>query len=57
MKQVYVTLKCFRRCWEKGRIRTHPVRVVDGGFEAILEGLKILKRGEVSGEKLVVRLL
>ncbi|RYP18284.1 hypothetical protein DL765_004004 [Monosporascus sp. GIB2] len=39
-----------------GKLRTHPVQVLNGGFDAILEGLQLLKKGAVSGKKLVVRL-
>lgn len=41
---------------QKQKLRPHPVRVLEGGFEAILHGLELLKRGEVSGQKLVVRI-
>ena len=43
-----------QRLLDEGRIKPHPIRVVDGRFEGILKGLQILKNGEVSGEKLVV---
>jgi len=36
-----------------GKLRFHPPRKCDGGFEGILDGLNIIRRGEVSGEKLV----
>lgn len=47
----------FQKVLGEGKIRTHPVRLLDGGFEGILEGLKVLKRGDVSGQKIVVRLV
>lgn len=45
----------------EGRVKAHPVRVEregerekgKGGLEGVLEGLERLRRGEVSGEKLV----
>jgi NADPH:quinone reductase-like Zn-dependent oxidoreductase len=37
----------------EGKIKPHPKRVRDGGLEAILTGLKEIKEGKVSGEKLV----
>lgn len=39
---------------DDGRIRSHPVRVYPGGFQGMLEGLKMLKNRQVSGQKLVV---
>ncbi|MCJ1400450.1 hypothetical protein MMC11_003655 [Xylographa trunciseda] len=37
----------------QGKVRFHPPRRCDGGFEGVLDGLNIIRRGEVSGEKLV----
>lgn len=45
-----------QRLLDDGRLKTHPVRLLEGGYEAILGGLKKLKNREVSGEKLVVKL-
>ncbi|KZL64823.1 alcohol dehydrogenase -like domain-containing protein [Colletotrichum incanum] len=39
-----------------GKLNHHPVRVLDGGFDAIQEGLKLLANKGVSGEKIVVRM-
>ena len=38
---------------EKGLIRNHPVELVEGVWNGILQGLGRLKRGEVRGVKLV----
>ncbi|KAL8840016.1 MAG: hypothetical protein Q9170_001500 [Blastenia crenularia] len=43
-----------QRLVDERKLRAHPVRVLPGRFEAILHGLNILKRKEVSGQKLVV---
>lgn len=40
---------------ESGEVRSHPVRVLEGGWKGVLEGLGRLRKGEVRGEKLVVR--
>lgn len=40
----------------QGKIRAHPVRVEEGGYQGLLEGVKIIRNGEVSGQKLVYRL-
>lgn len=39
-----------------GKLRPSPVKLLSGRFEGILEGLKMLKEGTVSGQKLVVLL-
>ncbi|KAL0943838.1 enoyl reductase [Colletotrichum truncatum] len=41
---------------EQGKLQHHPLRIVDGGFEAIVDGLKLVAQGQVSGEKIVVRM-
>lgn len=40
----------------QGKIRSQQIRVSDGGFESLLGGVEVLRRKEVSGEKLVYRL-
>ena len=45
------------RLLRNGDLKPHPVRVLEsekGWSKAILDGLKTLKKGKVSGEKLVV---
>ncbi|KAJ2984970.1 hypothetical protein NUW58_g5785 [Xylaria curta] len=39
---------------DQGKLRPHPLRVLGKSFEAVLEGVEMLKRKAVSGEKLVV---
>jgi hypothetical protein len=41
---------------DAGKLKHHPVRQLDGRWDAIIEGLDMLKRGEVRGHKLVVRI-
>lgn len=41
---------------DAGQITHHPLREVEGRWEGIIHGLGILQRGEVRGQKLVVRL-
>lgn len=38
------------------KIRPHPAEVVGRGLEQVLEGLRVLKSGSVSGKRLVVML-
>jgi len=41
---------------DEGRIKTHPLRELQGGWEGIIQGLDMLRNGEVRGEKLVARI-
>lgn len=41
----------------QGKLKTHPTRVLQGGFPALLEGVGMLRRKEVSGQKLVFPLI
>ncbi|PVH95007.1 alcohol dehydrogenase GroES-like domain-containing protein [Periconia macrospinosa] len=43
-----------QRLVEQGMVRPHPPKALEPGFQQILDGLKILEAGKVSGEKLVV---
>lgn len=45
------------RLAREGKVKVHPVRRVGGEGDwaaAVLEGLDMLRKGEVSGEKLIV---
>ncbi|GKT82136.1 zinc-binding dehydrogenase family [Colletotrichum tofieldiae] len=41
---------------ETGRIKAHPLRELENGWEGIIHGLELLRKGEVRGEKLVARI-
>lgn len=43
----------FQRLVNGGKLRPHPTQLVEGGLSGVLEGLKILKSGGVSGRKLI----
>ena len=45
-----------QRLVDQNRIKAHPIRVLKGGFDDILQGLSMLSRKEISAEKLVVSL-
>jgi len=53
----------FQRSWTtllgkllaSGALKTHPVRLGQGGLSGVLDGLELLRQGKVSGEKLVYR--
>jgi len=38
---------------DKGKIKPHPIQLIDGGLSGIMEGLQALHKGVVSGKKLV----
>lgn len=38
---------------DQGKLRSHPLRVMDGGLLAALDGLELLKNKQVSGQKLI----
>lgn len=42
------------RLVSEGKLKHHPLRVVEGGFEQIKEGMELVRAGKVSGEKIVV---
>jgi len=41
---------------DQGQIKTQPIREIDGKFEGVIRALEMLQRGDVKGEKLVVRI-
>jgi NADPH:quinone reductase-like Zn-dependent oxidoreductase len=46
----------FKRCEaliHAGKLRSHPVKLNEGGLEAVISGVGQMKRREISGEKLV----
>jgi hypothetical protein len=46
-----------QRLLDEGRLRHHPVRILEGGLEQVLVGMEMVRRGELRGEKCVVRLV
>ncbi|KAI0974337.1 GroES-like protein [Xylaria arbuscula] len=49
-------LRVLQGLLDKGALKTHPVQMLGGGLPGVLEGLRLLKSGSVSGKKLVVAL-
>lgn len=41
---------------DDGKLKAHPIEINDGGLPAVLKGVDVLRRGEISGKKLVYRL-
>lgn len=53
------TLEWFRTVQsllDEGKLKFHPLRILDGGFDAILQGFELLKKKQVSAQKLIVRI-
>ncbi len=53
-------VECFeglQKLVDQGKIVPHPIRVFKGGFADMIKGLDMLRRREVSAEKLVVSLV
>jgi len=58
------SLRVFGRKWfqtaqrllDEGKIKPHPLRIHDTGFEGVFDGLELLRKKMVSGEKLVYNL-
>ncbi|KAF5007625.1 hypothetical protein FDECE_6058 [Fusarium decemcellulare] len=49
--------KDLQRMIDEGRLKACPPRVLSGGFDAVLSGLDLLQKKQVSGEKLIVPLV
>ncbi|KAI2621842.1 putative zinc-binding dehydrogenase family oxidoreductase [Hypoxylon sp. NC1633] len=45
-----------QRLLNQGKLRSHPIKVLPGGLDAIPEGLRMLRTGDISGQKLVVHI-
>jgi hypothetical protein len=41
---------------EDGRLRPCPFEIIPGRFDGIMTGLELLRKGKVSGRKLIVKL-
>jgi hypothetical protein len=39
---------------KKGKIKSHPVKLLQGGWEGVLHGIGLSRRGQISGHKWVV---
>ncbi|KAA8642696.1 uncharacterized protein ATNIH1004_009448 [Aspergillus tanneri] len=40
---------------DNGRIKSHPIRVLDDSCAGVIQGVDIIRTGAISGQKLVVR--
>ena len=43
------------RLFAEGKLSSHPIREEKDGFEGLLDGVDLLRKGKVRGEKLVYR--
>jgi NADPH:quinone reductase-like Zn-dependent oxidoreductase len=49
-------IKMYQRLLDQGRLKTHPMEMLDGGLHGIIRGLEMLENGGVPGKKLVALL-
>ena len=42
---------------DDGKITTHPVKVMRGGWEGVMKGVEIIRGQELSGQKLVYQVV
>jgi len=49
----YITVQ---KLLDQGRLKPHPIKVMTGGFEGVKDGLELLRKKQVSGQKLVCSL-
>ena len=43
-----------QRMLDEKQLVSHPIKIVKGNFETILDGLEIVRSGQVNGHKLVI---
>ncbi len=41
---------------QAGSLRSHPLKIGTGGFDGVLEGVKVIRHKAMSGQKMVYRL-
>ncbi|KAK4206769.1 major facilitator superfamily domain-containing protein [Rhypophila decipiens] len=56
-KEARKWFEVYQRLLDEGKLRPHPVKVLESGWQSILDGLGVLKSGSVSGYKIVVPLV
>ena len=49
----YIGMDPLEKLLADGQIKTHPAKVSGGGLEAVIGGVDLLRRKEISAEKLV----
>jgi NADPH:quinone reductase-like Zn-dependent oxidoreductase len=47
--------KTAQQLLDEGKLKLHPLRLMPGGFQGVLDGMDMLRKKQVSGEKLVYR--
>ncbi|PQE10403.1 hypothetical protein CJF32_00000963 [Rutstroemia sp. NJR-2017a WRK4] len=46
-------VKVAERFIEEGKLKAHPTKLMEGGLDRVIDGVDLLRKGKVSGEKLV----
>lgn len=44
----------FQRLLDANKLKAHPTQVIPGGFNGVIDGIRLLRSGSISGVKLVV---
>jgi hypothetical protein len=47
--------KTAQQLLDEGKLQLHPLRLMPGGFQGVLDGMDLLRNKQISGEKLVYR--
>ncbi|KAF2819717.1 putative alcohol dehydrogenase, partial [Ophiobolus disseminans] len=55
-KVAQATYSAVQALLDEGKLKAHPIEMSTGGLPAIVKGVDVLRRGEISGKKLVYRL-
>jgi hypothetical protein len=42
-----------QRLLDEGKLKTHPIRSMSGGLNGVFEGLELIRKKQVSGQKLI----
>lgn len=46
---------CLNRMFEAAEFKSHPIRTEPNGFEGVIDGIGLLRKGKVRGVKLVYK--
>lgn len=48
--------KTVQHLLDEGKLKTHPIRLGSGGLDGVFEGLELLRKKQISGQKLIYSL-
>lgn len=50
-------MKATQKLLDNGKITTHPIKIMRGGWEGIVKGVDMIRSQELSGQKLVYQVV